>query len=115
LTKTMKRNLLRAFLTLARHATTLALLGLLGVAAGVVGESMGFTFVGLAVLVIGRLAQIVQTGRYERKRHKAEVRNKYKTLLGEHWKLTPPPKPATNPLAADVGQTNGCNKPKSEA
>ncbi len=103
LTKTMHRKLLRAFVTLARHATTLALLGLLSVAAGVVGESMGFAFVGLSVLVIGRLAQIVQTRRYEKKRHKAEVRNKYKTLVGEHWKLTPPPKPATTPLAAGAG------------
>jgi hypothetical protein len=109
----MHRKLLRAFVTLARHATTLALLGLLSVAAGVVGESMGFAFVGLSVLVIGRLAQIVQTRRYEKKRHKAEVRNKYKTLVGEHWKLTPPPKPATTPAGRWCRLTSNVSRHRS--
>ena len=74
----MHRSLLRLFVGLARNATPLALLGFFVVAAGVVAESIGVTVTGLAILAIGRLTQIVQIGRYEKRRHEAEVRTKYK-------------------------------------
>ncbi len=111
----MHRSLLRLFVGLARNATPLALLGFFVVAAGVVAESIGVTVTGLAILAIGRLTQIVQIGRYEKRRHEAEVRTKYKALVAEHWKLTPPSTPEPVALPADAGQANARSKPQSEA
>ncbi len=93
----------------------LALIGLFGVALAISVEQPGLAFLGVMLLVLSGLAQIVDSGRYAKKRHRADVRSKYEKLVAEHWKLTPPPDCATTAQNSGTQSINPPVSPHSEA